>query len=264
MPRINIDLDFLTHPKVVSIDPLSELLFIRSLIYSAIHLTDGALPCSVLSLLAHNFHAIIDCSRFITEKNNGNIDDARSIEGLAEQLVDVGMWEKTEDGWMIHGYLEYQMSRKEVELYKKNKKLAGKAGAKSRWNKPDSKPDSKHDSKHDSKPIAKAWPNTNTNTNPNIKNKSKSTSEDEEGLFVRLVQKPIRTGVLDEVWITELKANPLYTGIDIDCQFKKAQSWIQTNGKGRQMTRKYFGNWLVRCIGDKPMAVPVKKDWIPV
>src|SRR5215813_12619747 len=35
MPRINIDLDFLTHPKTVSIDPLSELLHVRALQYCA-------------------------------------------------------------------------------------------------------------------------------------------------------------------------------------------------------------------------------------
>lgn len=67
------------------------------------------------------------------------------------------------------------------------------------------------------------------------------------------VKKPSRA-VTDECWMQALKTNPLYSGIDIDLQLKRAQSWLQTNAPRRQFTRRYFGNWLTGELGRKPMV----------
>lgn len=48
--------------------------------------------------------------------------------------------------------------------------------------------------------------------------------------------------VPDDVWITGLKGNPAYTGIDIDVQFGKAQVWCRENQ--RVCSRRFFVNWL--------------------
>jgi hypothetical protein len=127
MPRINLDLDFLTHPKSVSIEPLAQLLFIRGLIYSAMHLTDGFLPVKAVR------HLAFDLPDY--ERNHDSELHARGIgcdivteASLVEQLINIGMWELGSGGWQIHDYLEYQLSRKDVETYKENKQLAGRSG----------------------------------------------------------------------------------------------------------------------------------------
>jgi len=81
---------------------------------------------------------------------------------------------------------------------------------------------------------------------------SPSPSPKEEDRIASTVQKPSST-LTDELWIQSFKTNPLYTGIDIDLQLKRAQSWLQTNAPRRQFTRKYFGNWMTGEIGKKPM-----------
>lgn len=57
------------------------------------------------------------------------------------------------------------------------------------------------------------------------------------------------TGVLDTSWVTELKADQTYQGIDVDRELGKAQVWCQTNH--RTCTRRFFVNWLNRA--DRPI-----------
>ena len=115
MPRINLDLDFLTHPKTVSISPLAQLLFIRSIIYSARHLTDGFVPAGAIALLTHD---MIDF----------NQSPYSTADAFIAEIEGVGWWVKVTGGHTIHDYLDYQLSRHDVETYKENKRMAGKAG----------------------------------------------------------------------------------------------------------------------------------------
>ena len=58
---------------------------------------------------------------------------------------------------------------------------------------------------------------------------------------------------IDEEWIAELEANPVYTGIDIKRELGKAQAWAGVNGVG--VTRRRFINWLNRAIESRPILV---------
>jgi hypothetical protein len=108
--HIQLDIDFLSHPKVMQLDALTELLFIRAILYSARHLTDGFIPHAVIPLLAYNF----------PEEVGRN--------GLINQLRQAKLFHSTPSGYRIHDYLKYQLSKRQVlELIQKRKE-SGQAG----------------------------------------------------------------------------------------------------------------------------------------
>ena len=77
--------------------------------------------------------------------------------------------------------------------------------------------------------------------------------EIKEGVTVSDKSKPAKTPkICDLEFLQSLKTNPGYQGINIDEQFGRAQAWLLTpKGKGRQLTRTFFLNWLNRV--DRPM-----------
>lgn len=67
-----------------------------------------------------NTNAIFWCSRNTTDglvrerKLTSILPRARNHTRLVAELVDAGLWEPTEGGWIVHDYLEYQPSKKKV------------------------------------------------------------------------------------------------------------------------------------------------------
>jgi hypothetical protein len=54
--------------------------------------------------------------------------------------------------------------------------------------------------------------------------------------------------LVDEEWISQLKANPAYSGIDIDRELGKMRAWLTTpRGAGKTMTRQRVINWMNRA-----------------
>jgi hypothetical protein len=68
-------------------------------------------------------------------------------------------------------------------------------------------------------------------------------------------KKPKAPKMTDEEWMASLKANPEYSGINIDAEFRRATEWINKNPP-RQMSRQFFTNWLDRC--EKPLTIKPK------
>ena len=60
--------------------------------------------------------------------------------------------------------------------------------------------------------------------------------------------------VSDADWMTSLRDNPGYVGIDLEAQRGRCEAWCVTNGK--TFSRRRFVNWLNRT--DKPLSKP---DW---
>lgn len=88
--------DFFRHPKVVQAGRDARDLFLVGLAHANGHLTDGFIASQYLRRLGAD----------------AEIEDA---EASARRLVDVGLWEKAEGGWIIHGFLEYNPCRADVE-----------------------------------------------------------------------------------------------------------------------------------------------------
>ncbi len=116
MPHIEIDVNFLSHPKVIRVKPLGQLLFIRSLIYCCQHLTDGIVPVEAVPLLSFDL------------KEFDGADYRYVGDDLVAQLLKEKLWHTHESGYEINDYLEWQLSRAEVEDFKERKREAGRRG----------------------------------------------------------------------------------------------------------------------------------------
>lgn len=121
MPWVRLDDEFAQHPKVVSLPYRGRWLHIAALCYCNRMLTDGFVPLAMLaSLCPHEQDDPVDESAY----------------RLADQLVDVGLWETAEGGFAIHDYHHYQPSKREVLDARKRlramRAAAGKRGVNKR------------------------------------------------------------------------------------------------------------------------------------
>lgn len=92
---IRMAVDFPDHPKALELSPDACWMYVCGLMYAGKYLTDGVIPKRKLSSLAHN------------------VKDYRTA---TRQLLESGLWEwdGDETNVIIHDYLEWQTSRKEV------------------------------------------------------------------------------------------------------------------------------------------------------
>jgi len=110
MAWVNLDDRYPEHPKI---EPLSDGAFrlqTSAICYANHYLTDGHIPARKLSGLVPRYR-----------------------KSYVDELVKVGLWEPTDGGYLLHDYLDWNRSRKEVEAFSKKQSERGKAGARKRW-----------------------------------------------------------------------------------------------------------------------------------
>jgi hypothetical protein len=92
MPWVRLDDRFPSHRKVALLSDRAFRLHVSAICWCAENLTDGHISDRELPLVAH----------------------IRSIKTTAKQLQEAGLWDRTDDGWMVHDYLDYNPSRDQV------------------------------------------------------------------------------------------------------------------------------------------------------
>lgn len=97
MAWVRVDDSFADHPKVIEAGPMASWLYVCGLTYCARLLTDGFIPDGQVRKLA-------------------DLDGAKQ---LAEKLVEVGLWERADDGYRVHDYLEYNPTADKVRADRK-------------------------------------------------------------------------------------------------------------------------------------------------
>jgi len=107
-PWLRLDAGFPEHPKVIGLTDAAFRLHVEALCYARRNLTDGQVP---KGWPPHRL--------------------GRSVPAL----VDAHLWvpDVTGDGWVIHGYLDWQTSRADVEAMSAARAKAGQRGAQARW-----------------------------------------------------------------------------------------------------------------------------------
>lgn len=106
MAWVRFDPGFTRHKKRLKAGPIANWLWVASVDYCVEHLTDGRLPRGSCSALVAGV--------------------SRSALGRAvKRLLDVRAWERDGEDYIVHDFLEYQVSRKEV----KRSREAGKERA---------------------------------------------------------------------------------------------------------------------------------------
>lgn len=93
MPWVKLDDMFADHPKIAEAGPLAGWLYVCGLCYAGRYLTDGFIPKAQVRKLA-------------------DVDNAPE---LAARLVEVGLWEVVDGGYMIHDYTKYNPSAEQVK-----------------------------------------------------------------------------------------------------------------------------------------------------
>jgi hypothetical protein len=92
MPWVKLDDRFPSHRKVALLSDRAFRLHVSAICWCAENLTDGRISDRELALVAH----------------------IRGIKATAKQLEEAGVWDRTDEGWMIHDYLDYNPSRDQV------------------------------------------------------------------------------------------------------------------------------------------------------
>lgn len=127
---IKLDDGFATHPKILAAGPIAALIQIRALCYASQNRTDGLIPHQALPLLLTGF----DLLGITTGKSDfcefgQNVTD---IDWPAE-MVRGTLWHPVPEGYRIHGFLEWNLSKKDYGLWKKKLSKGGQKGMKARW-----------------------------------------------------------------------------------------------------------------------------------
>lgn len=95
---IRLAIGFFAHPKAIKAGRDGRDIYITGLCWSRDQLTDGAIPAAVLGHLAYLAGV---------PENDAAV--------ATDRLVDVGLWERTPDGWQIHDYADHQLTRADID-----------------------------------------------------------------------------------------------------------------------------------------------------
>lgn len=103
MTWVKLDDQYPQHPRIVGLSDAAFRAHVTGLCYCSAFLTDGHIPRAVVAK-----------------------------PKAAAELVSAGLWEPTDDGWMIPTYLDHQRSRAEAEALSLKRQTAGKKGGKAK------------------------------------------------------------------------------------------------------------------------------------
>lgn len=125
MAWVRLSDDFTEHPKLLDAGPLAGWLWVSALAWSNRNGTDGRIPLRQVGRLVSFDGVGVYTGAFTGD----DVDPHR----LADVLVDVGLFEPVEGGYMIHDYDEYQLTTEELAKRREQKSAAGRKGADARW-----------------------------------------------------------------------------------------------------------------------------------
>lgn len=109
VPWVKIDAGIQSHPKVQKVGPWGELLHIRAICHSRLHLTDGLVTNATVTVLTIDFPPDIQ-------------------QHVTANLLDAKLWEQHTNGFIIHDYSEWNQTKKEIEKLSVKRKRAGRLG----------------------------------------------------------------------------------------------------------------------------------------
>lgn len=105
MPWVRLDDRFPSHRKVALLSDRAFRLHVSALCWCSENLTEGA----------------------IRERELPVISRIRGVKKTAAELEEAGLWDRADDGWMIHDYLEYNPDRARVQADRESNAARQKA-----------------------------------------------------------------------------------------------------------------------------------------
>jgi hypothetical protein len=132
MAWVKLTDDFYDHPKFYEAGPLGLSLWTVGIAWCNRNLTDGFIPRA-------KARTLLDFDRLSIE--TGTVGELASFgqdvdsDYVIQILLDCGLWEPVNGGYIVHDYLDYQPSAAEVIALKNARTKAGKKGAAAKWSK---------------------------------------------------------------------------------------------------------------------------------
>ncbi len=143
MAWVRLDENFAQHPKVVKAGPLGMAMHVAALCYCNQHLTDGFVPKQIARTL-------LDLTGLGMGLWDGGLvgggHDAE-WEMIVNDLVEAGLWDPEDDGWVIHDYHDYQPSKAHILSIRKSRADAGRRGGQAKGKQAPSKTEPKAEAK---------------------------------------------------------------------------------------------------------------------
>jgi hypothetical protein len=105
---VKIDDGFFRHPKARAAGKDGRALFIAGLCWTSAQLTDG----------------------FIAAHDLGPIAAEAEVRPgpTSRRLVEIGLWDETDGGWLVHDYHDFNLSAEQVLAKKEARSRAGRKG----------------------------------------------------------------------------------------------------------------------------------------
>lgn len=107
-----LDVDYFQHPKVVTAGRDAALLYLAGLCYCQRHLTDGYIPVAAVRVLAA---------------------EAWTKPSMAERLVDANLWQRTDAGFVVTGWVERNKPAEVVKAHRDKLAVRGAKANHKRW-----------------------------------------------------------------------------------------------------------------------------------
>jgi hypothetical protein len=162
MTWVRIDENFPEHPKTMAAGDDAAWWFVCALAYCNRQLTDGLIPAATVRRLTNHKHPI----------------------ALAMKLVEVGLLERTDDGFMVHDFLNYQPSKASVE---DDRRKARERMAKARGTSADVRPNKPRSSPNPipSRPVPD--PQSSSSSSTGSSNGARHVDEDDDERIIEAI-----------------------------------------------------------------------------
>lgn len=118
MSWIKLDDQWMDHPKIIAAGRDARDMWLASLTYCSKHLTDGYFNKKLLPSLAVMAGL-----------------DVANCQDFASVLLEVGLWDATDNGYTVHDYLVYNPSKEQALATRNARKAAGSVGGKQKASK---------------------------------------------------------------------------------------------------------------------------------
>lgn len=111
---VKIDDHFDEHPKLMKLGPIGWGVWLASLAYCNRNLTDGFIPREKAESIGGRWRLHVGGRVLQLMTSDGKNIDELTTDEVIESMVESGVWTKTDGGYKIHDYEQYQPSKETV------------------------------------------------------------------------------------------------------------------------------------------------------
>lgn len=257
---VKLSQDFPQHPKMAAVSIPAGWLFVEMLCYCSRFLTDGvisrdaanalAMPIAMRTAMLKAFPKAIR-EAMLKAMPAAMLDFEEIADALLDELCTNDLAKpsltKTEDGFKVTDYLEYQTSKSDILARQKH----GRKMAQARWGK---KNNAKSNATSNAQSITKSNAKGNAKSNTEIEKEIDNYPPTPNGVSPqggkRATQKKPRKTSRPQPLPPDWKPNPthariaLETGVNLDTEAEKFRDYLKASGKTYVDHDAAFRNWL--------------------